>query len=357
MNEVFVNKTVHYHSDYDPIRIYHYELDSTDQDEITNFLLSLKLELDGHFAFKRIVHSSEIHSSDFYVAWELYNQADNRTYIVYTEITPSNNDVMYATKTALPASTYIDFYLTVEDDAAEKREAIDPSFIEFDIAVKLGRVEAAPATLLKFIDKTILDALFIDDNDLDQSGMIIRRSDNYFFHTIIRTRDVVPAFEEAVDVVLKKNNYGGITPTGEIDITTNGQYDVTDVATANVDVQPPFDTFYSAENGRFDIAQYNTVDINVPASAVVSGTQYITANGLYNVTNYANASVNVPEPVDEQWKHNCRLNIINQVYTYNSTDDEWVPAAVAVRYINHRGYVNTTIPKNDNLEIEIPTSS
>lgn len=59
----------------------------------------------------------------------------------------------------------------------------------------------------------------------------------------------------------------GITPSGTIVITTNGDKDVTN---------------------------YETAAVQVPASAVVSGTKNITTNGTTDVTTYASANVQVP---------------------------------------------------------------
>lgn len=59
----------------------------------------------------------------------------------------------------------------------------------------------------------------------------------------------------------------GITPSGTIDINENGN--------------------------NIDVTQYATANVNVPQP---SGEKYITANGLYDVTQYAEARVNLPEP-------------------------------------------------------------
>lgn len=75
------------------------------------------------------------------------------------------------------------------------------------------------------------------------------------------------------DERFEKIAYGGSKVEGEINITENGVVDVADYASANVEV---------------------------PASAVVSGTKNITANGNnIDVTNYASVDVNVPTLVDD----------------------------------------------------------
>ena len=62
-------------------------------------------------------------------------------------------------------------------------------------------------------------------------------------------------------------NGGGTEPTGTITITANGE--------------------------GIDVSQYATADVNVPASAVTSGTKSITANGSVDVTAYKTADVSV----------------------------------------------------------------
>ena len=98
---------------------------------------------------------------------------------------------------------------------------------------------------------------------------------------------------------------GGVKPSGTLDISDNGVYDVYSYASASVDVHPSAslsETYTS--NGSYNITgEFNggVIKVDVPAPQFVTETLNVSANGTYNpgqgVDGYSQVVVDVPQSV------------------------------------------------------------
>lgn len=115
---------------------------------------------------------------------------------------------------------------------------------------------------------------------------------------------------------------GGVKPSGTLDISENGVYDVYSYASASVDVHPSTslsETYIS--NGNYNITgEFNggVITVDVPAPQFVTETLNVSANGTYNpgegVDGYSQVVVDVPQSVigiDEKEFTEGKLNIDN----------------------------------------------
>lgn len=89
-----------------------------------------------------------------------------------------------------------------------------------------------------------------------------------------------------------------VIPTGNKTITENGEHSVSGYASATVNVEPELEELTVTENGEYtptvDGFSKVTVNVETESGIVPSGTLDITTNGTHDVTNYASANVNVP---------------------------------------------------------------
>ena len=119
---------------------------------------------------------------------------------------------------------------------------------------------------------------------------------------------------------------GGVKPSGTLDISENGVYDVYSYSSASVDVHPSAslsETYTS--NGSYNITgEFNggVIKVDVPAPQFVTETLNVSANGTYNpgqgVDGYSQVVVDVPQSVTGFTEKNLTEGTIEIINLDNS---------------------------------------
>ena len=119
---------------------------------------------------------------------------------------------------------------------------------------------------------------------------------------------------------------GGVKPSGTLDISDNGVYDVYSYASASVDVHPSIslsETYTS--NGNYNITgEFNggVIKVDVPAPQFITETLNVSANGTYTpgqgVDGYSQVVVDVPQSVTGFTEKNITEGTIEIINLNNS---------------------------------------
>ena len=88
---------------------------------------------------------------------------------------------------------------------------------------------------------------------------------------------------------------GGGRKPSQLNVTTNGSWSTPEGYSPVIVNVPPSavtsGTLDVVNNGVFNVTEYQKINVQVPASAVTSGTMTITAEGTYDVTNFKSVVV------------------------------------------------------------------
>lgn len=139
----------------------------------------------------------------------------------------------------------------------------------------------------------------------------------------------------------------GIIPTGTLEITQNGSYDVTQYAEAEVSIPQPEGKITITENmTNVDISQYASADIAVPQGVFPEGTLQITENSNnINVSQYELVDVNVPQGIFPEGTINITENGSHDVSSYEYANvnivslDDYLEGSI----VNYTGQATTVV--------------